>query len=732
MEENVNHSNMAMLDQLKEMMDNQFNEVDQLANQIMSVPKLPVLLNAQTLGSQELYNFLELRTELERYRKSRLISDLYLYFAGSDTILTPNLRTDSRTFFNKIYRSKEMSYEKWKELVLGGFHYRTYFPSTPIITASGTENMISYVTSLPLGETKDRKGSLVFLINENEVARMLANTKLTKDSSVFIVNLQQEMIEGPGTKSGIFNELKSKLVKNNDIFAMPYHGEEFIVSYTTSKQLGWKYVSVTPTKLFMERVLALKLWGVVLLLICLTAGIVGCYLLAYRNYSPIRELVHAVKGKSKAQTQVQTLNEFDYIKQTIQFTLDEDNQLRGFLSQQIPMIQANFLMRLLGGYVERSTITEHSLDFMNIRFVSDQFAVVLLEIYDLTQFTAEESERQWALARFIIANIMSELANASHLGYTLELNRNRIALLFNVNEAKDCKAEEDLKQIVEALKQVVEHRFKILLTVSVSSMHTGVERVSECYREALDALDYQIVLGLGKILYFNEIPLGQQHYYYPIEVEVQLINYVKSADTDQVLSLLDRIYSINFESHHISPELGKRLFFNIQSTVLKILNSMNLKFEHGIEDRLDPMNVLSNCTTAEEMHRRTSDLFRELCHYIKSDKSDHSEQLLQEICAYIQEHFGDGLLSLTSIADHKGITSQYLSNFFKKHQGQNLSDYIAQIRLQHAKRFLKDPSLPISEIAALVGYASDIAFIRFFKKYEGITPGKYRETIRLS
>ncbi|TDF94826.1 helix-turn-helix domain-containing protein [Paenibacillus piri] len=39
----------------------------------------------------------------------------------------------------------------------------------------------------------------------------------------------------------------------------------------------------------------------------------------------------------------------------------------------------------------------------------------------------------------------------------------------------------------------------------------------------------------------------------------------------------------------------------------------------------------------------------------------------------------------------------------------------------------KDKSLTISEIAGKVGYGNDDRLIRVFKKYKGITPGKYRE-----
>jgi two-component system response regulator YesN len=53
-------------------------------------------------------------------------------------------------------------------------------------------------------------------------------------------------------------------------------------------------------------------------------------------------------------------------------------------------------------------------------------------------------------------------------------------------------------------------------------------------------------------------------------------------------------------------------------------------------------------------------------------------------------------------------------------------EYIAKLRLSHAKRLLLETSLKIDDIAEKVGYLGRNSFIRIFKKYEGITPGKFR------
>lgn len=44
---------------------------------------------------------------------------------------------------------------------------------------------------------------------------------------------------------------------------------------------------------------------------------------------------------------------------------------------------------------------------------------------------------------------------------------------------------------------------------------------------------------------------------------------------------------------------------------------------------------------------------------------------------------------------------------------------------------MENKELTIVQIAQKIGYNNDVVFIRAFKKLEGVTPGKYRETMLL-
>ena len=70
-----------------------------------------------------------------------------------------------------------------------------------------------------------------------------------------------------------------------------------------------------------------------------------------------------------------------------------------------------------------------------------------------------------------------------------------------------------------------------------------------------------------------------------------------------------------------------------------------------------------------------------------------------------------------------------ISHFFKKNTGVTISQYVEQIKLEKAKELLENSDKKVAEIAQMLRYNNSTVFIEMFKRYEGVTPGGYRENI---
>ena len=115
----------------------------------------------------------------------------------------------------------------------------------------------------------------------------------------------------------------------------------------------------------------------------------------------------------------------------------------------------------------------------------------------------------------------------------------------------------------------------------------------------------------------------------------------------------------------------------------------------------------------------------------KSDQIELSragpvDRRLRRAIEFMHDNFGREL-AVEEIAAAAYLSEYHFSRFFKQISGVTPHVYLANLRLERARKLLTETSLPISEIASMVGYQSQSHFTKMFKSITGVTPRAYRE-----
>lgn len=92
---------------------------------------------------------------------------------------------------------------------------------------------------------------------------------------------------------------------------------------------------------------------------------------------------------------------------------------------------------------------------------------------------------------------------------------------------------------------------------------------------------------------------------------------------------------------------------------------------------------------------------------------------------YMKENYKEKL-RLEDVADHVYVSQWHLSKLLNKHTDKNFSELMNEIRVDEAKKLLKDPEYRIGDIAEMVGFMDMAHFSRVFKKVAGMSPSEYR------
>ena len=89
-------------------------------------------------------------------------------------------------------------------------------------------------------------------------------------------------------------------------------------------------------------------------------------------------------------------------------------------------------------------------------------------------------------------------------------------------------------------------------------------------------------------------------------------------------------------------------------------------------------------------------------------------------------------ISLSSVAEEFGMSSNYISQLFGKHSEIGFNEYINVLRVEEAKKMLRNKAFRNYTTVAIgleSGFNSKSTFFSVFKKHTGITPSKFKNTL---
>ena len=103
----------------------------------------------------------------------------------------------------------------------------------------------------------------------------------------------------------------------------------------------------------------------------------------------------------------------------------------------------------------------------------------------------------------------------------------------------------------------------------------------------------------------------------------------------------------------------------------------------------------------------------------------------EQAVLYLQEHFREPI-TLREMAAAAGLSEKYFGEYFKNVTGETPVQYLNDYRIEQAAESLKEEDKSITDVALESGFNDLSYFIRAFKKYKGITPGRYEKLYRQS
>ena len=107
-------------------------------------------------------------------------------------------------------------------------------------------------------------------------------------------------------------------------------------------------------------------------------------------------------------------------------------------------------------------------------------------------------------------------------------------------------------------------------------------------------------------------------------------------------------------------------------------------------------------------------------------ETDKGNPYVRKALRYMHDNYSTHL-DLDRVAEFVGLSPSYFSTLFHRIVGESFRDRLCRIRVEESKRLLLAEKYSLGDIAVAMGFPDQSYYSKVFKKFTGVTPGKYRE-----
>ena len=185
---------------------------------------------------------------------------------------------------------------------------------------------------------------------------------------------------------------------------------------------------------------------------------------------------------------------------------------------------------------------------------------------------------------------------------------------------------------------------------------------------------------------------------------------------------------LNYRCLNIQPDTMKAETAEIQGADTLPVFSQNVLYQSDLAASLQELHCWimekNRDFKKEELFLfLIEQLLREYTEMLFPDEKEGTSTTIQTVCGFLDEHYAE-VISLDQLSTLVGVNKYYLLHSFTKQRGISPYSYLETVRINHAKKLLKQGESPL-DTAFTTGFHDQSHFTNFFKKFIGLTPRQY-------
>lgn len=278
-------------------------------------------------------------------------------------------------------------------------------------------------------------------------------------------------------------------------------------------------------------------------------------------------------------------------------------------------------------------------------------------------------------------------------------------------------------------KEILKSELGLEVNIGISDPVSSVYDLPQAYKKAVFASRNKFYIGKETVTAYNQIK--HMDYIYQedlIKNMEELIELIRLGIQDKAIDTLNRIFEYYRQKQMANTEMIYMACFEIFLLIRHTLTRMDISKEVKeklYRIKLDDLKVFDNI---DELYEHLKDMTTKIILSIEENRKGENSAIIAKAMNYCKNNLAADI-TLELVAEYINMNKSYFSFLFKKETGENLWDYLTNLRITKAKELLESTNLKVYTVGEMVGYKNSSHFGKIFKDMVGITPAEYKVKI---
>lgn len=648
------------------------------------------------------------------------VQDAFIYAHNTDYILSANEVESSSLYYHYNQRYEDEYYEEFMEMIKDPTN-----AGKPLDLGKYSNNGTHFLLyTYPM--SMYRKGAnypatICYTISRKFFEKMFSDLNLYDVGCILIADVDGNelmKIETDHSVDVTIDDIKQIDENNKKENKIMINGEKLIVSTVTSQNNQWTYYLVQPSSMVFDDIADYQFIYFTIIFVAFFAGLFLLFVLSKNNIEPFKRMETQLEDYFIGDDEVEKYKSNDVrisINKYINALIDKKATMQQMLEIQQPFIYSASLSKLMNGVFVSEDDLKKIANNLGINTDNTNFVVLYINVcFNELDFFIDDSLKIKRGYQEVIKEVFYYYFGESIYIYEVDSRSFGILLQWE-NDSIDFNRK--MKELFTKVYDDLRTKYSLIIYSGVSEVFSDLMLTWQAYQHAFEAFNY--AGPNNELQEYSHIIKNVNNYYYPLELEQQLVNFITNGKQAQVELIMKNIYVENFKERNLPISMIKCLLSDIRNTLLKVKFTLPQN-----EENIDRLNEIDAKLDEKKSYELMQSIASDLCGLFESKSTQNV--LIDRIQYYITENYMDSDLSLCKISEEFRISESYFSYLFKDVTKVNFSEYLEKIRIDKACELLETTKMSIVDISNNVGYNNPASFRRAFKRIRKITPVEVR------